>query len=400
MKCLFLFLCVSELAATIVQPTNSQHSSSGCGATKPSSGKVSFTNQGRSREYWVHVPSGYNVNSPVPVVILFHGWGYSGKEWYSGSGLGARSASLVSEKYGFLLVAPTGLSDSNFPGNCDNGGGYCSWNAAGTTGSPGPEGSTCNTAVQTRDLCYHDTCLDGCRDSCWWTTCNDDTTFVHALLDKIESEFCVDRTRVYAGGESNGGLMTWQMGTDSRAARFAAFVPVIGLPHHGFDFLPAHLPLPIMGVWGTNDRTIPVGDATAAYTESPDGWYYTTASSITRDWAKAHGCNTDVAQTAYPTTAGAGTVTCKTWYNGCVDDVSSAVVVDCRFNGGHSVGAYVPELMWEFFSKHHRQFPPVANEYKPEAAPQETVYSGVGRNVSTLLCALLLPFLFFPFIVN
>lgn len=349
LKCLLcLLVCVTSFGS----PPQNAHSS-GCGSTiTPSSGKVTMTNQGHTREYWVHIPQEYSTDVPTPLVMLFHGWGYSGKEWYGGGGAGTRPASSTADKYGFLLVAPTGLSDSRFPGNCDTGNGYCSWNGGGTTGSPGPEGKTCSSKQQ-QDLCYHGTCADGCKDLCWWTTCNDDTTFVHALLDKIEAEFCIDRTRIYAGGESNGGVMTWQMGTDSRAARFAAFVPVIGLPHHGFDYLPAHLPLPIMGVWGSTDRTIPHGGNTR-YSTSKGGWYYTTADWITKQWANAHGCDTTRKQSVYKTTATGSGLVCKTWEQDCSSAVSSAPVVDCRFQGGHVVKPFVPELMWEFFSKHTR----------------------------------------------
>jgi polyhydroxybutyrate depolymerase len=191
----------------------------GCGSAPMSNGKHSFTNQGRTRDYWVHVPKGYDRSKPTPVVVLFHGWGYSGAEWVNGGGYGSVSAAPTADKENFILIAPTGLTDSRYGGNCDKGGGYCSWNAAGTSQSPGPDGPTCNDKKQTTDTCYRDTCTDGCNDICSWTTCNDDTTMVHAMLDKIEGELCVDKDRVYAGGESNGGMMTWQMGADSRAKR-------------------------------------------------------------------------------------------------------------------------------------------------------------------------------------
>jgi len=351
-------VAVAFLIATVAATPNS---SKGCGVVAPKSGKQTFTNQGHTREFWMHVPNSYDKNTATPLVILFHGWGYSGKEWYSGSGPGAVSAVPAAEEHGFILVAPTGLTDSRFPGNCDNGAGNCGWNGAGTSGSPGPLGPTCNKKIQKEDDCYYDTCADGCKDICSWSTCNDDTTMVHALLDKLEGELCVDQTRIYAGGESNGGMMTWQMGTDSRAARFAAFVATIGLPHHGFNFLPAALPMPIMGIWGKRDSTIPPGDLTSEYTQAKSGWYYTTARSITKDWAHAHGCNVTAAPTKYSTSIdGTNGLACTAFASSCGDDHGiGAPVVDCRFGGyffggGHEVKAFVPNLMWEFFSKHTR----------------------------------------------
>lgn len=324
-----------------------------CDHQPVASGKQTLNNQGRMREFYIHVPSGYDTNVPTPVVVLFHGWGYSGLEWYSGKGSGAVSARPSADKNGYILVSPTGLTDSSLTGNCDNGNGYCSWNAAGTTGSPGPEGMTCNPNRQRTDYCYRDTCIDGCKDICWWTTCNDDATFVHAMIDRVEELLCVDIDRVYAGGESNGGVMVWEMATDPRAGRFAAFVPMIGLPHHGFDFRPSHLPLPIMGIWGSSDRTIPPGNNDADYTESSDGWYYTTARSITKDWSEAHGCSVTGNPVAYPTTfSGQNGLTCTSFSNGCTH--GSAPSVDCRFTGGHVILGFFPDLAWEFFSKHSR----------------------------------------------
>lgn len=337
-----------------VTPVVSFASESGCGkSSHPRSGKHSFNNQGKSRDYYINVPTGYSSSSRWPVVVLFHGWGLSGKEWYSGSGYGTHSATPASNAHGFILVAPTGLTDSSLPGNCDNGGGYCSWNAGGTTGSPGPQGPTCNLNIQKDDYCYRDTCKGGCKDRCSWSTCNDDTTMVHDLLDKIESEFCVDLSRVYAGGESNGGMMTWQMGTDSRASRFAAFVPVIGLPHHGFSYLPSILPFPIMGIWGSRDKTIPHGNNRDEYTQSQDGWYYTAARYITKSWADVHGCDVTSDPLPYSTNHdGSNGLSCTSFSKDCHH--GDAPVVDCRFQGGHIVPSYTPELMWEFFSKHTR----------------------------------------------
>jgi len=340
----------------------------GCGKTAPKSGKFSFTDQRTNRDYWVHVPAGYDSSKETPVVVLFHGWGYSGAEWTRGSGWGAVSAAPTADKNGFILVAPTGITDSALKGNCDNGAGYCSWNGGGASQSPGPDGPTCNTKKQKDDLCYRDTCSDGCHDICSWTTCNDDTTFVHDLLDRIENEFCVDTKRVYAGGESNGGMMTWQMGTDSRAARFAALVATIGLPHRGYSFRPASLPMPIMGIWGSTDRTIPPGGTNSmGYTEG-GGWYWTTARQITSDWADAHGCSTSGNPLKYLTSFdGTKGLACTSFSSGCnygVDAVNStkdgtaywsAPVVDCRFTGGHTVEAFVPDLMWEFMSKHTKK---------------------------------------------
>lgn len=239
------------------QPPIPSINSRGCGhLTTPVEGRTTFIHRGQEREYWIHIPNGYTNTKAQSLVILFHGWGSSGSEWYKGGqGFGFQEAVTAADKNNFILVAPTGLSDSQLKGNCDKGSGYCSWNAAGTSGSVKKKTPTCNeTLVQKGGFgteCYKDTCTgaDQCSDVCAWTTCNDDVGFVHDLLDFVENNLCVDQARMYAGGESNGGAMTWELAMDSRGSRFAAFAAVIGLPSFGFGYLPTHVPMPIMGVW-------------------------------------------------------------------------------------------------------------------------------------------------------
>ena len=107
-KCLFL----TGLACVMATPAKS-----GCGTTPPRSGKYTMTNQLRERQYYIHIPRDYDNSKPSAVVLLFHGWGYSGAEWTQGSGFGAVSAAPTADAKNFILVAPTGLSDKRFPGN-------------------------------------------------------------------------------------------------------------------------------------------------------------------------------------------------------------------------------------------------------------------------------------------
>ena len=56
--------------------------------------------------------------------------------------------------------------------------------------------------------------------------------------DKLERELCIDRARVFASGESMGGMMAWQLATDL-AHRFAAVAPTVGAPHEGWAETPS-----------------------------------------------------------------------------------------------------------------------------------------------------------------
>jgi poly(3-hydroxybutyrate) depolymerase len=321
----------------------------GCGKNPGSNGMKTNRLGGQDREYWQHTPTGYNNNEPTPLVVLFHGWGYSGAEWGNGQGFGAVSAVPAANSNGFVMVAPTGLTDSALRGNCNNGGGYCSWNAGGTSRSPGPDGPTCAPA-QRYDYCYRDTC-GSCDDNCSWTNCNDDVAFVSDLLDQLEDDLCIDTERIYVGGESNGGIMTYELVQDARTARrIAAAVPVISAPHRGFLTGPADGPMPLMSIAGSSDRTIPPGNVNTTDSDSlsSDNWYYMTQKATTDVFAAANGCNTGSNRQAFSTDNGASgqnSVSCLST-PGC-----TSPAVQCTFNGGHIVPSHIPELMWEFFSK-------------------------------------------------
>ena len=50
--------------------------------------------------------------------------------------------------------------------------------------------------------------------------------FIPGLYDTLEQQLCIDLTREYASGESNGGMQTYQLGVDL-AKRLAAITPEV-----------------------------------------------------------------------------------------------------------------------------------------------------------------------------
>ncbi len=73
----------------------------------------------------------------------------------------------------------------------------------------------------------------------------DDVAFLSAVLDRVEALTCVDATRVYATGVSNGGGMTALLGC-RLAGRLAAIAPVAG----GYGTQPACRPARPAGAAG------------------------------------------------------------------------------------------------------------------------------------------------------
>merc|ERR1719160_2247822 len=146
---------------------------------------------------------------------------------------------LYADQNGFISVTPQGMND-----NPNYGRPWYSWNCVGTTQSPGPGGPTCTQKANYPSYCY--TSCKPCTDKpqCDWTTCHNCVTptgtgtsdvhgFIPSLYDTLESQLCIDTTREYAAGESNGGMMTYQLGV-SMSARLAAIAPQFGSFHQGF----------------------------------------------------------------------------------------------------------------------------------------------------------------------
>jgi polyhydroxybutyrate depolymerase len=82
-----------------------------------------------------------------------------------------------------------------------------------------------------------------------------DVDAVRALLNRVGSWSCMDMSRVYATGASNGGGFTARLGCEL-AGRLAAIAPVAG----GYSPLgpcrPSR-PLPVLEIHGTRDQVVP-----------------------------------------------------------------------------------------------------------------------------------------------
>lgn len=263
---------------------------------------------GLTRTFRVHVPASAEVEA-MPLVLMFHGGGGSGKQFEETSS----KMNLVADAEGFIAVYPDGTGPLR------------TWNAGGC----------CGSAV-TNEV--------------------DDVGFVNALLDQLESSLCVDRRRVFAAGMSNGGMLTHRLACEL-PQRFAAFVPVAS-----GDLLPECTPsepVPLMHIHGTEDGHVPVEGGLGC---GPSGVAFPPLAQTMERRRTANGCD---ATTSESFVAGDGS--CEA-YQGCEADVLLCLVeggghnwpggeppgglIDCPADGGQSTTFIASEQAWNFFKSH------------------------------------------------
>ena len=167
------------------------------GACSPGDHILRFAADGNNHQVLLHVPSG--TRGRLPVVLAFHGARY-----------GAR---FVAAYYGLSRVADEEHFAVAYP--------------------------------------------QASHDVFWQLPPNqtDDVDAVRTLLDRTTRLSCVDATRIYATGASNGGGFTARLGCEL-ADRLAAIAPVAG----GYGPLgPCHpaRPVPVLEIHGTRDQVVP-----------------------------------------------------------------------------------------------------------------------------------------------
>ena len=148
----------------------------------------------------LHVPAQLRARHPVTLVIALHGVGGTGPKMETYSGF-----SRVADRHGFIVAYPSSAGPF--------------WNSTAASGRP------------------------------------DDVRFIGRLIGIIESRECVDRTRVFLAGVSNGGGMAALAGC-ALSTNIAGIASVAG----GYDGQPAchpQRPLSVLEVHGTSDQIVP-----------------------------------------------------------------------------------------------------------------------------------------------
>lgn len=194
---------------------------------------------GRRREYRLHLPSGYNGTRRLPLVLAFHGSSAS-------ASVIERETSLddIADSLGFIVVYPEGL--------------HRGWN--------------------TEECCRYS-----------FMQHVNETAFVSAMLDHLESGGAVDPARVFATGYSDGGTLSFLLACNlpTRITAIAAVSATL------FDPLPAcdiSRPVSVLIIHGTGDTHIPYRGQRGAKADVRARHQMLSAPEVAQFWVERDGC--------------------------------------------------------------------------------------------------------------
>lgn len=209
-----------------------------------------FTIGGRLRPATLIRPRDYVVGTPIPVVILLHGYnGHSGAiDRYFG-------ISRRVNRDQFAVILPEGtrnLSGQRF------------WKAT-------------------------DFCCD------YWDYDPDDVGYLNSLYE--QAAYYVATDGVYVLGFSNGGFMAYRMACESMPG-LKGIVSLAGTTFHDPNRCAGATPIPVLHLHGTNDSTVWYR---GGFRRSEAGdFHYPGAPEAVERWAVRAGCDVDAAQNLEP----------------------------------------------------------------------------------------------------
>ena len=231
---------------------------------------IEVTVDGTVRSAVVHVPSGATGTDPLPLVLSFHGGGELAENRPEVDGFMA-----LGDQHGFVSVYPQGL-----------------------VGDAGPVSGVTGWDVE--------------------ATAVDEPAFVAALLDELGARVCIDESRVYAAGNSNGGAMALLLACEL-SDRIAAVASVEGAAlEPGCNGDPS--PVPTIAFHGLDDTIVPYAGS------PPSGGGFPPVLDVMSARAAINGCTGEpTVETVNPT------IERRSW-NGC----TAPVVLYTLDNHGHA----------------------------------------------------------------
>jgi len=252
-----------------------------------------------TREYIIHVPSGYQEGDNLPLVIVYHGFG--GCAYY-----------MAEETGGFNDLA----NEENF---------FVAYPQAAYR----PE----------KEDTYWEPGFNG-GESIYL----DDIFFSEQLIEHIDEEFSLDLSRVYAAGYSNGGMLTYSLAC-LRGDLFEGVCIMSGALLDGMDSCDPTQPVPMIIFHGTGDFELPYNG----------NQYYASVPDVVSLWVDHFQIPTS---TLSSTELNGGNVVHDSYYGGTNNTCLSlyTVIEEYGLPGDHvwfgqdMDGVSPNRIIWDFFS--------------------------------------------------
>ncbi len=167
------------------------------------------------RSYALYVPRSLPKHTPVPLLVALHGGLGSGPQFEQNSGFDG-----LAEANRFIVVYPNGTPIHRFTPN------RLVWNGGGC----------CSVAEQSQDNV-------------------NDVAFISSLITKLEGQYDIDRSRVFAAGHSNGAILAERL-----ACQLSNQIVAIGVQAGDLEVSSCPLPHPVaaLEIHGTDDQNIPI----------------------------------------------------------------------------------------------------------------------------------------------
>lgn len=262
-----------------------------------------LSHNGENRAYRLFIPSQYDGETSIPLLLNFHAGNGSIQDQVDLSDM-----HTIADTANFMVVYPQALADPT-------DGGSTNWMRKAPTTF-------------------------------------DDVPFIKTLIDTVSSQYNIDKERVYATGYSLGGEFTFELGC-RLFDKIAAIAPVARpMTKVTYENCNPNRPLPVMLVMGTNDDTyngIEFGGTK---------WYFS-ASETMNFWAEHNNTETSAVVTDFQDISNmdGSTAQKSTWQNGdqCVSIEHIKII-----NGGHTwPGSFFgnqdingSKEIWKFLSKY------------------------------------------------
>jgi polyhydroxybutyrate depolymerase len=308
---------ITQSSASEPPATPSQSSPSKANLTVgPGDYDLSLVHNGLTRTYKIHVPSTYDAQSPVPLVLALHGNKGTGEDMRK---LTLNQFDQLSDTENFIVVYPNGIEKS--------------WND-GRGVTPAGEKNI------------------------------DDVGFIKALIENVKGRFKIDSKRIYLTGMSNGAFFSNQLGCEL-SNTFAAMAPVAGtMPVIIASRCNPVRPLPVIMFHGTKDVYAPYkGGQTRKGGLGP----VLSAEDTALYWARKNSCNMTPIIKKLPDSSRDGTSVTETTYSGGKEGAD--VVFYSIQDAGHTWPdgwQYLPRILvgkttqninasrtiWQFFKAH------------------------------------------------